>query len=224
MRESKAESLRKQVYESLRRGLRKGRLGTGRTATERDLAEELGVSRTPVREALVLLMHEGLISSTGRGFTPAPLSAGDVSDLYAVRRLLEPPAVASVIEHLSAHDLRMLKQALQQQETADSAQDPEAFILANSSFRAIWLAAVPNSYLRVLIERHDDHVQWLRHVTLHDAKVRKKVLVGLRTLLAALRSGKPAAVAAAMTAHLEAAEQALLAALEQANSDRTAAA
>src|SRR5690349_21728392 len=75
MKDSKEDSLRQQVYQRLRQALRRGRLGAGMAATERDLAEELGVSRTPVREALVLLMHEGLIFSTGRGFAASQLSS-----------------------------------------------------------------------------------------------------------------------------------------------------
>jgi DNA-binding GntR family transcriptional regulator len=223
MTEQKSDSLRAQVYQTLRGGLRKGMIGSNRTATERDLAEQLGVSRTPVREALVLLVHEGLISSTSRGFSPPELLPRDISDLYQIRRMLEPGALASTIEHLSAHDFRMMRQYLKQQELADPAGDVEAFAVANSNFRAVWLGAVPNSQLRRLIELHDDHVQWLRSVTLHDAKVRKKVIVGLRNILAALDEGKAAAVSAAMLAHLEAAERALTIALEQPRGHRTAA-
>jgi DNA-binding FadR family transcriptional regulator len=60
-------------------------------------------------------------------------------------------------------------------------------------------------------------------MTLHDTKVRKKVIVGLRNILAALDEGKRAAVSAAMLAHLEAAEEALTAALEQRRVNRSAA-
>jgi DNA-binding GntR family transcriptional regulator len=224
MKDSRADSLRRQVYQTLRRGLRKGQLGSAASATERELAAELGVSRTPVREALVLLMHEGLILSTGRGFVPSRPSPQAISELFEVRRMLEPAAVASSIEHLSAHDLGRLAQSLKQQEAADRAGDVDSFITANSSFRATWLAAVPNSYLRTLIEGHDDHVQWLRHVTLHEPRIRKKVLVGLRRILAALRGGKPGAAATAMSTHLHAAEQALAAAVARAGGgDRSAA-
>jgi DNA-binding GntR family transcriptional regulator len=221
MKEAKDDSLRQQVYQRLRHALRRGRLGSGSAATERDLAEELGVSRTPVREALVLLMHEGLISSTGRGFSASRLSSREMSDLFEVRQMLEPAAIASTADHLSAHDLRVLTQALKEQETANAAEDVDAFIAANSSFHATWIAAVPNSHLRTLIERHDDHAQWLRHLTLHDPKVRRKALSGLRNILSALRRCKPAEAATAMAAHLKAAELALSDALERHGHDRS---
>lgn len=220
---TKADSLREHVYQRLRSALRKGLIGSSRIATERDLAEELGVSRTPVREALVLLKHEGLVSATTRGFSPPQLSLRDIADLYQIRRMLEPGALASTIDRLSAHDFGMLRQHLSEQEEAHTKEDVDAFVEANSRFRSIWLEAVPNAQLRTLIDRHDDHVRWLRHATLHDAKVRKKVIAGLHKILSALRDSNAAAVTTAMLAHLDAAEQALAATLSSPDHDRTAA-
>ena len=219
---TQADSLRTQVYRTLRGALRKGRVGSNRVATERDLAEQLGVSRTPVREALVLLMHEGLVSATTRGFSAPELSPADIAELYQIRRLLEPAALVTTLDHLSAHDLRLLRQALHEQEAADAAGDGEAFAEANSSFRAVWLRAVPNKQLRTLIERNDDHVKWLRYVTLDDPKVRKTVIGNLRGLLSALQSGKPAAVSAAMLVHVDGAEKALTAILHRVSRNHAA--
>jgi len=216
----KADTLRGQVYEALRGELRTGKLAANRAATERDLAEKLGVSRTPVREALALLVHEGLISSGSRGFAQPQMSREDISDLFQIRRMLEPNALAMTIDRLSAHDFRALRQHLAEQEAADVAGDVAAFVESNANFRAVWFGAIPNKQLRTLIERHDDHVQWLRETTLNDASVRKKVITGLRRILTALTGGKAAAVSAAMLVHLDAAERALAAALETNHRDR----
>ena len=221
--QSKSDSLREQVYQTLRSALRKGRIGSSRIATERDLADELRVSRTPVREALALLMHEGLVSYSSRGFSPPELSRRDISDLFEIRRMLEPGALAATIDHLSAHDVKSLRQLLMEQESADVAGDVTAFTAANLQFRAVWLAAVPNEQLRALIELHDDHVQWMREATLHDDKVRKKVVAGLRTILTAIDAGKPAAVAAAMLEHMNAAERALAQTVESSSTGHTTA-
>ena len=219
--QKKSDSLRGQVYQELLGALRKGKLGSSRVATERDLAEQLGVSRTPVREALALLVHDGLISSTSRGFKPPEMSREALADLYQIRRLLEPAALANTLDRLSAYDFRMLRQHLGEQETADARGDAAAFVEANSKFRAVWLGAVPNTQLRELIERHDEHVRWVRQMTLEDTKVRKKAISGLRKVLEALQGGKPAAASAAMHTHLEVSEQALVAVLETAQQDRT---
>lgn len=211
---SQAETLRTHVYETLRVTLREGLIGGQVTVTERDLAEQLGVSRTPVREALVLLTHEGFIRATGRGFSMPRLSPGDISDLYEVRRMLEPRALASALDHLSPHDLRSLRETLVAQESADSAADADAFAEGNSKFRDIWLSAVPNRRLRQMIENHDDHVRWLRKATLDDGKVRRKVICGLRKISSALQARDQSAVAVAMAAHLDAAELVLKSSLQ----------
>ena len=214
MREAtQAQTLRVQVYQKLRTALRKGPLGSGATVTERDVAEQFGVSRTPVREALMLLAHEGLVAATTRGFSAPQLAERDITDLYEIRRMLEPGALASTVDHLSTHDFRTLRQLLADQVAADAAGDVDTFATANANFRAVWLGVVPNSQLRALIARHDDHVRWLRQATLHDPKVRKTVIGGLRNILSALQGGKRAAVVAAMLAHLVEAERALTARL-----------
>ena len=198
-------------------------MGSKRIGTERELAEELRVSHTPVREALALLTHEGQISYSSRGFSPPELSRRDISDLFQLRRMLEPGALATTIDHLSAHDVKSLRQLLMEQESADAAGDVAAFTAANLQFRAVWLGAVPNEQLRGLIERQDDHVQWLREATLHDGKVRKKVVTGLRNILTAIDAGKPAAAAAAMLEHIDAAERALTETVESTSRSRTTA-
>ena len=214
--QKKSDSLRAQVYQELRGALRKGLIGSSQIATERELAEQLGVSRTPVREALALLAHEGLISSTSRGFVPPEITPEDLADLYEIRRMLEPAALASTIDRLSTHDFRMLRQFLNEQEAADARGDVPAFVDANANFRALWLAAVPNKQLRALIERHEDHVRWVRQVTLVDPKVRKKVVSGQRSILTALNQGKTATVSAAVLAHLDAAEHSVAAVIKSA--------
>jgi DNA-binding GntR family transcriptional regulator len=216
----KTDTLRGQVYEALRGQLRTGKLAANRAETERDLAEKLGVSRTPVREALALLVHEGLISSGSRGFVRPELSREDIADLFQIRRMLEPGALVMTIDRLSAHDIRMLRQHLAEHEAADAAGNVPAFIEANASFRAIWIGAIPNAQLRTLIERQNDYIQWIRDTTLSDPTVRTKVIAGLRRILAALVSGKPAAVTAAIMVHLDAAERAFAAALETSSRDQ----
>jgi DNA-binding GntR family transcriptional regulator len=89
-----------------------------------------------VREALALLVHEGLIASTSRGFRPPEMSREDLADLYQIRRMLEPAALATTLDRLSAHDFRMLRQFLGEQEAADARDDAAAFVEANSNFRA----------------------------------------------------------------------------------------
>jgi DNA-binding GntR family transcriptional regulator len=82
------------VAESVRDAILSGELGPGETLVERRLSELLGVSKTPVREALIGLAHTGLVTvAPNRGITVRRLTVEDLQQVYEVRMLLEPWAV-----------------------------------------------------------------------------------------------------------------------------------
>ena len=83
------------VVDSIRDAILSGRLAPGETLVERRLAELLGVSKTPVREALIALAVSGLVTVTpNRGAVVRAVDVEDVRKAYEVRLLLEPWAVA----------------------------------------------------------------------------------------------------------------------------------
>ncbi len=87
-------SLREQVLTEIRRLILEGVLPAGSRIRETDLAERIGVSRTPVRESLHSLEREGLVrTDPGRGFFVRSLSAAEAQELYPLRALLEPLAL-----------------------------------------------------------------------------------------------------------------------------------
>ena len=203
-----------QVYLTLRANLRNGKIVPGFPLQEVQLAAQLGVSRTPVREALTRLASEGLVSSDGRSFSVPALTLQSVDDIYEVRFLVEPEAVRHVAE--LANDsaaLAPVMQALEASIAAHKAGDNEAFMEANALFRSAWLALVPNRRLVHAVELYADHVQHLRALTLDNVKVRNVVLRGLKRIAAALAAGDGDAAALAMRAHLTEAERAFIAAV-----------
>ncbi len=203
-----------QVYLTLRTNLRNGKILPGFPLQEVQLAAQLGVSRTPVREALTRLASEGLVSSDGRSFSVPELTLQGVDDIYEVRFLVEPEAVRHVAE--LANDsaaLAPVMQALEASIAAHKAGDNEAFMEANALFRSSWLALVPNRRLVHAVELYADHVQHLRALTLDNVKVRNVVLRGLKRIAAALAAGDGDAAALAMRAHLTEAERAFIAAV-----------
>jgi DNA-binding GntR family transcriptional regulator len=203
-----------QVYRTLRANLRIGTILPGYPLQEVQLAAQLGVSRTPVREALTRLASEGLVSSDGRSFSVPALTRQNVDDIYEVRFLVEPEAVRRVAEQ--ANDpvaLVPVKQALDASVAAHKAGNNEAFIDANARFRSAWLALVPNRRLVHAVELYADHVQHLRALTLGQAKVRNVVLRGLKRIAAALMAGDGDIAAQAMREHLTQAKRAFIAAV-----------
>jgi DNA-binding GntR family transcriptional regulator len=86
------------VVESLREAILAGRLAPGQTIVERRIAEQLGVSKTPVREAFIALAATGLVTLTpNRGTVVRAVSVTDVRQAYEMRVLLEPWAVARTV-------------------------------------------------------------------------------------------------------------------------------
>jgi DNA-binding GntR family transcriptional regulator len=199
------------VYVTLRQYLRAGRIPPGQPLQEAALAEQLGVSRTPVREALRHLESDGLVVPDGRGYTVPALSDRDIEDIYALRFLIEPEALRLAAEGGGGRSrIAPLRAALAAMVAAHAAGDGAAFMDANYRYRDAWTALVPNRRLVRAIELYADHVRYLRVFTLDDAPVRAVVLRGLKRLTAALEAGDGAAAARAMRAHLEQAKRILI--------------
>lgn len=90
-----------------------GQLKPGNKLSDQDLAMELGVSRTPVRNALSRLAQDGLLEeSRGKGHRVADLDAKQVADLYALREVLEAHAIRLAVERATSSDFRELEGVL----------------------------------------------------------------------------------------------------------------
>lgn len=208
----KPEPLASRVYATLREHLGSGRIPRGEPLQEAALAAQLGVSRTPVREALVRLASEGFVVADGRGLTSATLTVEDVEEIYGLRILLETEALRLVARR--AHDdatLAPLRDALAGMKAAHAAHDGARFMEANYRYRTAWLELVPNRRLARSIELYADHVRYLREVTLDDAQVRRGVVERLRRQLVAIERHDAVAAGEIMCEHLLAARAVLLA-------------
>ena len=208
--------LGEQVYTSLQMHLRSGAVAPGQPLQEVQLAELLGVSRTPVREALTRLASEGLLSAEGRSFVVPELTLADLDHIYEIRALLEPPALRRIAASTAGASVRApIDTALAEAVAAHRAGDAGAFREAAARFRVAWLSLVPNPRLVRVIEQYSDHMQHIRVLTLGDAQVRDIVLNGLRNIAAALAKGDGDAAAEAMHENLRQAKKAFITATEQ---------
>jgi DNA-binding GntR family transcriptional regulator len=183
----KATSLREQIYEHLRERINTGQLTFDDRLVDVDIANEFGVSRMPVREALMQFVHDGMIESTTRGFMLRRPTDREIDEIFEIRRLLEPTAAAGAASNMTEQALRQMSIALDACARAHRAGDATAFIHANAKFRGAWIGQVPNTQLASAISRYIDHVQAVRLKTLPSATVRIEVLGRMKTILEAFR-------------------------------------
>jgi DNA-binding GntR family transcriptional regulator len=183
----------------------------GEALREATLAARLGVSRTPVREALARLASEGLAEAQGRSFTVPALTEDDLQDIYELRVLLEKEAVRQAAVRTDADDgVRAIKRALEQAQAAHAGRNAEGFIAANRAFRAAWLSLVRNRRLARTVELYADHVRALQFLTLGDAQRQKAVLRGMKDILRAIEKRDPDEAVAAMDRYLTLSRGAML--------------
>ncbi|MES2532807.1 MAG: GntR family transcriptional regulator [Pseudomonadota bacterium] len=205
---SREGNLSERIYAELRLRLQQVPLKEDERLLDVDVASTYGTSRMPARDALLRLVNEGYLVGTTRGFVAPVLSEEDMHEIFDVRRLLEPDAIASVARAIDAPGLKALTKALQQARRAAKANDGEEMMLANMAFRHAWLSRVANKRLAATIARFVDHVQTVRLNTLSDAQTRQIVLDGLERLHAALGARDDVRVREEMKDFMDAAEHA----------------
>lgn len=203
------ESLRDQVYKILRAGLRTGAIRPNQHLREQSLSEQLGVSRTPIREALALLQRDGLLVQTSKGLMLPTLTLQDIREIYEIRKLLEPAGMKVAAEHATRSDVVALRSAVAAQVAAQEAGNVAQFLVANAQFRDVALNVIPSSRLRRAIEIFEDHVEYMRSATMVDASVRDVVLAGLNKVVDAIAAHDGDAASAAMLEHLANGERVL---------------
>jgi len=133
----KTVSLADQVFEHLETDILSGKYQRGDILTENHLCEILGVSRTPIREALRRLQQEHLIVETGKGSQVLGISEDDLRDIYIIREQLEGLAAKMSAEKASEEDINELKSALELQEFYLAKQNSEQIRLMDNRFHEI---------------------------------------------------------------------------------------
>ncbi|QMU80175.1 GntR family transcriptional regulator [Streptacidiphilus sp. PB12-B1b] len=141
-------SLRDQVTRALRAATITGRLRPGVVYSAPVLAEELGVSATPVREAMLDLVREGLVETVrNKGFRVVGITDQDLDHVTEVRELIEIPATVEVARRARAEDLEQLRAPAQETVEAARTGDVIGYVEADRRFHLGVLALTGNRHL-----------------------------------------------------------------------------
>jgi DNA-binding GntR family transcriptional regulator len=146
--------LRDDAYQRLRDAIVDGTLEPGERLRDAELGVWLGVSRTPVREALARLEHAGLvITRPGRSTTVAPLDVRAARDAQSVVAAMHQLAVRLAVPHLSDDDLARMTEANDRFSKALRAGDVDAALQADDDLHAVPVAATANQALHQVLEQ-----------------------------------------------------------------------
>jgi DNA-binding GntR family transcriptional regulator len=140
--------LRESAYERLRGWIVQGVLQPGEQLRDNDLALRLGVSRTPVREALRRLEDEGLVETAKNRWTRvATADLRDARRIYPIRAALEPLALTGAFAHLGPTQIKAMKVANTQLKIAIEAQDVAGAVAADAAFHDSFIGLCQNPEL-----------------------------------------------------------------------------
>jgi DNA-binding GntR family transcriptional regulator len=202
-------ALREQVLTELRRRIVDGDYAQGERLTETRLADDFGVSRNPVREALRVVEAEGFVQILPRrGAVVVTLDETAVRDLFAVRAQLETLAGGLAAERATPEDVARLHRLLDEASAATDAEDFDQVAELNSRFHRAVIEVSGNRWLLSMSAAMYHHVHWVFRVGAAQ-RAPHSWQEHIR-LVDAIAAGDPAAATNAARDHVEAAAKAAL--------------
>ncbi len=203
------------AYERLKEEILENRLPPGFQAPEPEIALRLGMSRTPVREALIRLQAEGLVELIPRrGVRVLPIAPSDMRDIYQLLTVLEPEAAATIAaQGLDPDQIAELEEATGDMERALEAGDLDRWAAADDRFHRTLLGFSRNKRLTNFVNTLFDQAHRARMVTLRLRETPRKSTEEHRAILKAIAAGDAPETCRLFRAHRERAAAELVSAL-----------
>ena len=183
-------SLRGQVFQEIREDILKGKFKENEELREATLGKELGVSRTPVREALRQLELEGLVHIIpNKGAYVTGITEKDVHDIYMTRSMLEGLCARWAAEHISEEQIQEMEEVLLLTEYHLNRGNAEQLAELDGKFHEVLYDASQSRILRHILSDFHKYVQVARKRSVKKEDRAKKSLEEHREILNALRTG-----------------------------------
>ena len=205
------ESLAKMAYEAIRKSILSGQWKIGELYNEKAIAADLGISRTPVREALLELASQDLIIFLPRrGLMVNRFTRRDVDEIFELRKAIELAAVEKVTVAAPPFDLFEIEDALLSQRKAVKQKDYFAFMEADRLFHTSFSELTSNRRLIAILDNIRDmiHVMGAKALALEGRAV--EVINEHQTILEAVKKGNLAEARRAMAYHLDQSKEAVV--------------
>lgn len=212
-----AAPLREQVLDLLREAILDFRLKPGQRLIERELIEQIGVSRTTIREVLLQLAAEGLVRTIPqKGAIVVIPTREEAAELYDVRLVLEAAAVERFVTRATPEQVRALRAAVEEMAhvAERGGEDVRDVLRANDEFYDVLLEGAGNRTFRTLLSGVQARVRALRASSLSRPGRPAAAVAELRAVVDAIEAGDVERAMARTREHLELAEEAGLEAID----------
>ncbi len=211
------QPLREAVCETLRDAIRRGILEPGERLMEVQLAEELGISRTPVREAIRKLEQEGyVIMMPRRGTYVSDVSVGDVKEIFEIRSALESLAAGLAARRIEPEELATLQDLLAEIEGCIAKNDMEKIVETDIKFHGLLYQVSRNDRLVAIISNLKEQLARFRTLSMSYPGRLQETLEEHSEMVEAIANGDVSAARDAAEHHMERAEKTLLKAMRKA--------
>jgi DNA-binding GntR family transcriptional regulator len=205
-------SLTAEVLARLRRAIVSGELAPGSLHSVYEIADRLGVSRTPVREALLLLAAQQMVKfERNRGIRILRTSLHDLEEIFALRLLLEVPATRRATAIGASRIADPLRRHLQQMSRAARAEDEVRFMELDRAFHRVLLEGSGNARLAAYVDTLRDLVLTRGASTAGVSRTLEDIVAEHQLIADAVAAGDPEVAALAMRTHLVATGRLLIA-------------
>ncbi|MCR4924431.1 MAG: GntR family transcriptional regulator [Lachnospiraceae bacterium] len=210
--------LRDVVFNTLRQAILIGELKPGERLMEIHLAKKLGVSRTPIREAIRMLELEGLVTMVPRkGAEVARISADDMRDVLEVRRSLDSLAVLLACDRIKDSEKEDLKKAEKVFEDAIKTKDATAIAQADVKFHDIILVASRNKRLLQMVNNLAERVYRYRLEYVKDKRNHERLITEHRLIMENIFAGEKDEAKKAIEIHIDNQEKNIIKQLSEEN-------
>ena len=209
---ARQKSTTEQAFESIRSLIFSGDLAAGTDHLESELADKLGMSRTPVREATLMLAQKGLLEIRPRkGVRISAVSIKDMEEVYAVLTELESLAAENAASQgYSEHQLGVLKNSIDRMDKAIGERDLEEWAKADDLFHAELVRLGGNSRVQSIVTMMIDQVRRARAITLNIRPLPTKSNEDHRALYESIRRGDAVAARQIHRSHRSQARELLI--------------
>lgn len=198
------DSMTERVYKELRMDILTGKIHSGTRLAESTLAEEKGVSRTPVREALRQLVAEDLLYAIPRaGYVVQELSEYDVMDLFETRESIELVAGQTALKNITDEELNLLENNLRKTKEVIDTGITKSMSDLDIEFHNIIYKATRSKYLYRICKTLSDYTLKFRRSVIIIPEVSKRAMRDHLEIYNALKSKDPIKVEEAIRSHLK---------------------